>query len=352
MSAPPLTRGRRMVRALAWGAIVASFPVWFAAFLVVPFLPLSAAARTGLAAACIAAGEALFWGAGFVLGAEVIARFRPPRVDTGKSLAGRRVAVLGATGGLGEAVARAVSREGGELVALGRDGARLERLAGELSARAIVTDLHPASLRAAAEACGPVDHLVCATGFDVRRSLFAHDDDDVRDQVDVALTGPIHVARTFLPTLLPRGTVALFGGFADGTLALPYYSVDVAARAGLAGFCAAVNRELAVEGRDVRLCYLCPAPADTAAERPFAALWRQLGSVPVAPQAVAGFVLQSLLMRRTVAVMGRSTRALVWLQRLAPWAVEWLVVRRLGPPLRAAFGVPAATMSQEMTRGR
>ncbi len=329
---------RRVARAVAWAAMIASFPVWFAAFLVVPFLPLSAAQKAGVAAACIAAGEALFWSAGFVLGAEVVAKFRAPNVRTGASFRGKRVAVIGATGGLGEAVARAVHREGGALVLLARDASRLRPLADELGAQSIVADLSPESLRSAASEIAAVDHVVCATGVDVRRSLDAHSDDDVRRQIDVALSGPVHVARSFLGKLEPGGTIALFGGFADGTLALPYYSVDVAARAGLAGFCEAVNLELAVEGRDERLCYVCPLPADTAAERPFKDLWSSMGTTMVSPQAVADFVLGALLSKKTVAVMGFTTRALVRLRAIAPSLVTLFVVRSLGPKLRRAFG--------------
>lgn len=338
MSAAP-SRAKRALRAVAWGALVLSFPVWFFAF-AVPFLPLDAGQKAALAAACIAAGEALFWGAGLVLGAEVIAKFRGPRVRTGASLRGRRVAVLGATGGLGAAVARAVVREGGEVVLLARDASRLQPLADELRAPSIVTDLSPAALRAAAQACGAVDHVVCATGLDVRRALADHSDDDVAAQLDVALAGPVHVARAFLPALRDGGTVALFGGFADGTLALPYYSVDVAARAGLAGFCAAVNQELAVEGRAERLCYVGPAPADTEAERRFTALWKKMGTTMVPPAQVADFVLAALLARRTVAVMGRATRLLVGLRALAPATVDRLIARRVGPLLREAFAQP------------
>ncbi|MFO0560831.1 MAG: SDR family NAD(P)-dependent oxidoreductase [Polyangiales bacterium] len=333
-----MSRAKKVLRVAAWTAMVASFPVWFAAFLVVPFLPLGAAQKAAAAAVCIALGEALFWSAGLVLGAEVIAKFRAPKVTTGKSFAGKRVAVVGATGGLGSAVARAIAREGGELVLIGRDEARVRSIAGALGASAIVGELRPESLRRAAIECGPVDHVVCATGIDVRRALDDHTDEDIERQIDVALTGPMHVAKSFLPALRPGGTIVLFGGFADGTLSLPYYSANVAARAGLAGFCAAVNRELAVEQRAERLCYLCPAPADTEAERPFAALWKRMGSAIVPPESVADFVLQSLLARRTVAVMGASTRALVCLQSLLPALVDWLVVRRWGPLLKREFG--------------
>ncbi|MFO0610866.1 MAG: SDR family NAD(P)-dependent oxidoreductase [Polyangiales bacterium] len=339
VSAAPPTPARRALRAAAWAALGLSFPVWFSAF-AAPLLPLGAGQKAAFAAACIAAGEALFWGAGLVLGAEVIARFRGRRVATGASFAGRRVAVIGATGGLGAAVARAVVREGGAVVLLARDASRLRPLADELGAPSAVTDLTPSSLRAAAAACGAVDHVVCATGVDVRRALADHSDGDVASQLDVALAGPVHVARAFLGSLREGGTIALFGGFADGTLALPYYSVDVAARAGLAGFCAAVNQELAVEGRAERLCYVGPAPADTEAERPFAPLWRKMGTAMAPPARVADFVLAALLARRTVAVMGRSTRLLARLRALAPAAVDGLVARRVGPALREAFARP------------
>ncbi len=153
------------------------------------------------------------------------------------------------------------------------------------------------------------------------------------------------MARAFLSRLRPGGTIVFFGGFADGTLALPYSSVDVAARAGLAGFCASINNELAVEGRSVRLCYVCPAPADTDAERPFRELWQSMGTTMVSPVHVADFVLGSLLQQRTVAVMGRSTRALVSLRALAPSFIDWLIRWRVGPLLKEAF-------SQVPTTGR
>ncbi|WP_437933354.1 SDR family NAD(P)-dependent oxidoreductase [Sorangium sp. So ce341] len=334
----PSSRRKAVVRALAWGSVIGSFPVWFSAFLVVPFLPLSVGERAVLAAVLIGAGEVMFWGAGLVLGAEALARFRPPKVDTGESFRGRRVVVVGATGGLGEAVVRALVREGAEVVLVARDGARLARLAGACGAAHHTAELAAPQLRDVAARVGPVDHVVCATGVDVRKGLDAHTDQEVELELAVDLAGPIHVARAFLPRLRPGGVIALFGGFGDGTLALPYYSVDVAARAGLAGFCSAVNRELAAEGRAEVLCYVGPAPADTAAERPFADLWRRAGSALAPPEKVADFVLAALLARKTRAVMGASTRLLLLLQALAPPLADLVIARRIGPHLRHAFG--------------
>lgn len=338
-SPPPPSRARRVVRSLAWVAIVASFPVWFAAFFVAPFLPVEPATRVVIGGALIAAGELLFWGAGAVLGAEVIARFRPAKVTTGRSFRGKRVVVVGAGGGLGEGVVRALAREGAQVVAVARDTQALQALAAEVRAEIDVVELtDAASIEAAAARIGAVDHVVCAAGVDVRKGFLAHGVEEIDRQLDVDLRGPLLLARAFLPRLSDGGSMAFLGGFADGRLALPYYAADVAARAGLSAFVESMNRELSLEGRTQRLTFVCPAPADTAAERPYAELWRQLGVTPVSPSVVADFVLRALIERRTRAVMGLSTRLLAQANVLSPRLADLLIVCRFGPLLRARFG--------------
>jgi len=140
-----------------------------------------------------------------------------------------------------------------------------------------------------------------------------------------------------VPAINDGGTIAILGGFADGRLALPYYSVDVASRAGVAGFCEAMNRELPLEKRDIRLCYVCPAPADTEAERPYGELLRSMGSPSVPPGRAADFVLASLLQRKRVAVMGRANRWLARVNKLSPDVADLLRIRRVGRLLRHAF---------------
>jgi hypothetical protein len=80
---------RRLARSFAWGALIISFPVWGAALLA-PFLPLPVEQRALFAAACVAAGELLFWGAGIYLGSDVIARFRRPKVTVPEQPHGQR----------------------------------------------------------------------------------------------------------------------------------------------------------------------------------------------------------------------------------------------------------------------
>jgi hypothetical protein len=68
--------GRARLRPVAWASVVLSFPIWGAAFLVVPFLPLGVGEKAALAGACIAVGEVMFWSAGVVLGADLMARIK------------------------------------------------------------------------------------------------------------------------------------------------------------------------------------------------------------------------------------------------------------------------------------
>ena len=102
-----------------------------------------------------------------------------------------------------------------------------------------------------------------------------------------------------------------------------------------------MNRELALEGRDVRLCYMCPAPTDTEAERPSAELWQSMGTPPGSPERAADFVIASLLQRKGVAVMGRKTRLLAWVNSLWPGGADLLGLRRVGRLLRDAFSSSA-----------
>ena len=336
------SRWRKLGRALAWTAVVVSFPLWIAAFAVVPFLPLEAAAKVGAAALCIAVSEALFWSGGLVLGASVLARFRAPKVSTGKSFQGLRVVVVGATGGLGSAIARAVQREGGQPVLVGRDAARLAALAQELQVSTLRLDLNDT---AAIDACagtlaalGPISHVVYAAGADVRKPFLSHSAEELESLLSLNWRAPLLLTRAILPYLQPSATVALIGGYGDGHLPFPYHVPDAASRSGLASFCHGFNQELALEGYDARVCYVCPAPAATERERPFAALRASMGTPLVPPTRVADVVLRALLARQSRAIMGAGTRLLCALNALSPELGGWLIRRSAGAKLSAHFG--------------
>ncbi|WP_278247331.1 SDR family NAD(P)-dependent oxidoreductase [Acetobacterium malicum] len=97
------------------------------------------------------------------------------------------------------------------------------------------------------------------------------------------------MTKAFIPCMRNEkgSTIVNIGGFADGRMAFPYYSVDVATRAGVFSFIKAINRELEIEGHATRVTYFCPSPADTEAEKPFHVLWKKIGITIVPVEKVA-----------------------------------------------------------------
>src|SRR5688572_5868509 len=81
-------------------------------------------------------------------------------------LTGARVLLTGATGGLGEAIARALSERGAALVLSGRRVEALDALASELGATAVPCDLSDrAEVDRLADAAGDADVLVANAGL-------------------------------------------------------------------------------------------------------------------------------------------------------------------------------------------
>ncbi len=321
----------------AWVLIVLSVPVWCAVF-VAPFLPLSVAERSVVAAVAVVAGEIMFWLGVAMLGPELAAKLKKPNVNNRQSYRGKRVAVVGATGGLGRAITQALIREGAEVVALARD---ISKLGTEHSgiAQCIPIDMRSyLSIHEAAVQVGQLDAVVIATGTDVRKPLQEHSQEDLDHQWELNLRGPINVTKEFLANMTSRGVIAHLGGFGDGRLALPYYSANVSTRAGLAAFCESMNRELELEGKNITVSYLCPEPADTEAERPFRELWTKMGTPPIAPEKVADFVLQSVLMKKPLSIMGLQTWIVAKINGMSVFAADGLGLRSAGKHLKAVFG--------------
>jgi short-subunit dehydrogenase len=266
------------------------------------------------------------------------------------------IVIAGASGGLGAAFARAFAQQGARLMLAGRNLAALQSLAGELGP---ATQIHPldvtdpASVHTLAEAAwsayGKVDVLINVAGCDVRKPFADHTPEDFRRTLDVNLLGAMFLTQAFLLLVEAgsQGVIAHVGGFADGRLALPYYSADVASRAGLVSFVEALNRELRLEGKATRLMYFSPAPADTAAEQPFHGLWQSLGQ-PIAPvDAVAAELLRAIQRKEPVHIMGGWTTVFfARINAVAPRLADSLLLQQYGLALQRFFATRVETATQ------
>jgi uncharacterized protein len=158
--------------------------------------------------------------------------------------------VTGATGGLGQAIARAFGTRGAALIVTGRRSEVLEPLAAELGARAIVCDLSSRGEveRLVAEA-GPVDVLVANAGVSASGLLVELDQAEIDRVLEINLGAPIALARALTPGMLERGRGHIvFVSSLQGKAAVPASSVYSATKFGLRGFALALRQDLGRHG--------------------------------------------------------------------------------------------------------
>ena len=151
---------------------------------------------------------------------------------------GSRILLTGATGGLGEGLARALRIRGAELVLTGRRVEVLQGLASEIGAVSIAADLSRAE-DAALPAVGPV---VDFTEAEIARAI------------DVNLLAPILLSRAVTPQFIERGYghIVLIGSLA-GRAASKGSSMYNATKFGLRGFALAHRQDLHGTGVGVSL---------------------------------------------------------------------------------------------------
>jgi 3-oxoacyl-[acyl-carrier protein] reductase len=177
------------------------------------------------------------------------------------ALSGRVALVTGASGGIGEAIARRLAEAGASLaLAYARDATRADELARELAAggtRAITAGGDLSDRDAAGtlvddveHELGPVDVLVANAGVGRRRERIEDvTDGDWDEHIAVNLTAPFLLARRIAPGMRERGfgrvlfvsSVAAFTGGVVG----PHYA---SSKAGLHGLTHWLASRLAGDG--------------------------------------------------------------------------------------------------------
>jgi short-subunit dehydrogenase len=174
-------------------------------------------------------------------------------------LAGARVLVTGATGGLGGAIARALHARGAQLVLSGRREELLEKLRASLSERAEVlpADLaEPDGPARLAEAAGAVDVLVANAALPASGRIEDFDPDQIDRALAVNLRAPIQLTRALLPGMLERGRghVVLVSSL-SGKVASARSAIYSATKFGLRGFAAGLREDAEESGVGVTVVF-------------------------------------------------------------------------------------------------
>jgi short-subunit dehydrogenase len=173
-------------------------------------------------------------------------------------LAGRKALLTGATGGLGQAIARALAREGAVLSLSARRAEALQALADELPGsghRVLAADLaEPGEAQRLAGEAGDVDVLVANAGLPGAGWLLDFTPEQVARALRVNLEAPMLLAQALSPAMIERGSGHLvFVASLAGKSASPLSSIYNATKFGLRGFALGLRPDLAAKGVGVSL---------------------------------------------------------------------------------------------------
>src|SRR5918995_1521947 len=154
----------------------------------------------------------------------------------------------GASGGIGEELARLFAADGHDLVLVARSRDKLERLANELGLKHGVA--------------GRVDALVNNAGFGSYGPFAETDLQQELGLLQVNVVALTHLTKLFLPAMIEREggyvmNVASTAAFQPGPLMAVYY----ASKAYVLHFSEALSNE--TEGTNVVVSALCPGPTET-----------------------------------------------------------------------------------------
>jgi short-subunit dehydrogenase len=244
-------------------------------------------------------------------------------------ISGANVLLTGATGGIGQAIARAVATRGGKLLLTGRRADVLEPLARELDARAWSIDLvKPSEVDRLAGEAGAVDILINNAALPATGALQSFTMEQIDRALAVNLRAPIALTHALLPGMVSRraGHVVFMSSL-SGKAATPRSLMYNATKFGLRGFASGLRADLRDRGvgvstvlpgfiRDAGMFVSSGAelppgvgtrsPEDVAAAT-IKAIERNRGEVDVAPLALRiGAMIASVAPEVAAAVSRRS----------------------------------------------
>lgn len=252
-------------------------------------------------------------------------------------LSNKTLLLTGATGGIGEAIARQLTKKGARLLLTARCQAGLDQLRASLPKACVVGTL-PAdltnsgqrqSLVDAALACS-VDGLVNASGVNQLARFSEQDEASLESLMALNLLAPMQLTRSLLPRLRSSdGGLVVNLGSTFGALGHAGYVGYCASKFGLRGFSQALQRELA--GSDVQVLYLAPRTTATKMNTP-AAQWlnNTLGNKADSPDWVAQQLVKAIEQGKTSVHLGWPERFFVVLNQLMPGVVSRAMRRQVG----------------------
>lgn len=239
-------------------------------------------------------------------------------------LSRRLVAITGASGGLGLAVASILAERGAELLAIGR---HKPELPGVRFLEADLADTGATAAACEALAGEPVDVLVNLAGIQHFGPLEQEPAEHVRATFSVGLVAPVMLARAVLPGMKTRNAGQIVNlGSIFGSINYAHFASYSSAKAGLHGFSEALRREL--KDTPIAVTYIAPRAVATGLSRGTVLAFARLSGMSLDdPVKTATRIVDAITARRKDVYFGMPESIFVRLNALLPRVVDAALAR-------------------------
>jgi len=237
------------------------------------------------------------------------------------TLRGQTLLLLGASGGIGAALAKQLAAQGANLIITGRNLVTLQRLATQLATKTlcVAADLSDASGREHLLLALPdkLDGVIFAAGYNDFALFEQQDPTAIQRLFELNTLLPILLTRALLPRLKPKARL-VYVGSTLGAIGYPGYAAYGASKAALKHFVQALRREMADTA--LQFCYIAPRATQTSMNTLAAQQLNQaLGSKTDQPDWVAEQILTQLTATRMQDKnLGMPERLFIRLNALLP----------------------------------
>jgi len=255
-----------------------------------------------------------------------------------REIQGQRIAITGASSGIGRALAEALAREGARLVLAARDEGKLQELAKSLPGEPLVvpTDVtkdgdRQRLLDRAVERWGGLDVLVNNAGVCSWAHFAISNEEVLRTIMEVNFFGPADLIRRAVPVLTEGRQPAVVNvSSMCGRRAMPSFSEYSASKFALCGLTESLRAELVRFGIDVLL--IVPGLTRSDMTRNYLlALGRAKINYEAGmdPAYVAAQIVRSLRNNKTETVLGREAKWVLRFNKFLPRLTDWLLARKI-----------------------
>jgi 3-oxoacyl-[acyl-carrier protein] reductase len=255
-----------------------------------------------------------------------------------KDLSGKRALVTGAGSGIGRAIALALAKEGARLFLLDLDASSATAAANAASARGVEAIARQCDIADAAQvdaACQAllaawdgIDILVNNAGIVYYGNAHAMSAQQWERVLAVNLLGPIRFIHNLLPALRRSDESQILNvSSIMGLVPKRRTAAYQASKFGLVGLSLSLRAEYSPSG--VGVSVLCPGLVDTQL-LPSAGAAGMLDKKPkikswwlVSPRYIAKHAVRAIKTNPPIVVVPWGARVFWWMQRYAPWLMDW-----------------------------